>query len=142
MKRIIAILIGLTLILLIAVYINTQNQNNNAGLTIKYEEIEKNISDLSNYESTRITTKKGKDYLAFPLTKMINSIGIKEVQFSKITFHSSDGGTLAVNGNELANLYLVENKKGKEQYLRLVIPTDDFSQRWLKYIVMIELSND
>ena len=142
MKRVITILITLTLLLLIAVYINTQNQKNTNGLIIKYGEIEKNISDFSIYKSTKITTKNDDDLIAFSLKKIITDIGLNKKKYSKIIFHSSDGGTLAVNGNELDNLYIIEKNKGEEKYLKLVIPTDNFSQRWLKYIVRIEFSND
>ena len=142
MKRVISILITLILLLLIAVYINTQNQKSTTGLIIKYGEIENNIADLSYYESTKITTKNGDDLIAFSLKKIVTEIGLNEKDYSKIVFYSSDGGTLAVNSNEINELYLMEKTKGKKKYLRLIIPNDNFSQRWLKYIVRIEFSND
>jgi len=44
--------------------------------------------------------------------------------------------------DEINDLYLAENTKGELKYLRLVIPTDDFPQRWMKYISLVEFTND
>ena len=36
-------------------------------------------------------------------------------------------------------LYLVFQEDAGGQFIRLVIPTDEFSQRWIKYLVAIEI---
>ena len=140
MKRIIIILIILIAFLLVITYF--QNKNIEAGLIIKYGETELVIPNLSEYQSSKIETKRGDNYLGFSLMEIVNNDNFKKKEFTLIIFKSSDGGSLAVNIEELNNLYLVEDSRNEENFIRLVIPTDDFSQRWMKYICEIEFAKD
>jgi len=142
MKRIISILFSLIIVLILITYFNNKYWNNPDELIIKFGEISKSISSLSDYETTSITTKKGDNYIALSVMTIVNSLDIKEEEITKITFHSSDGGSMLVRGSELKKLYLIENKENNKKYYRLIIPNEDFSQRWLKYITKIVLSND
>ncbi len=56
-----------------------------------------------------------------------------------ITFHSIDGGRLKLNRSEFGTLYLVLMDTEKELRLRLIIPEDEFGQRWMKYVNRIVL---
>lgn len=60
---------------------------------------------------------------------------VDEKGLTAITFFANDGGSLKVDSTELEKLYLQELENGT---YRLVIPSDQFKQRWLKNITSIE----
>jgi len=141
MKQVVIILAVLAIILLILIYFNN-NDAVNDHLIFKFDKMEEIIPDISIFQTNTIHTKRNDTFQGIPLINIMASVKISEEDYSSLVFHTSDGGSLAVGMNEINDLYLVEITKDKENYLRLVIPTDDFPQRWMKYISLVEFLND
>jgi hypothetical protein len=142
MKRIIIVLIILIFLLIGISYIFRNTDDPSSILIISYNEKELPISDLTEFGATEIVTKRDETFRAYALQEILLQINVNEKIFNKLLFRSSDGGSLAIDATELEDLYLVMDSKNNERYLRLIIPADDFPQRWLKYINRVELVND
>jgi len=141
MKKVIAVLILLIVILLVVTYFYNKGSVVNEGVILSSNEGEFKLNDMKNYGSEQISTYKGDNYLGIALREIVKFHNINIEPYEQIIFHSTDGGSMAVNIIELNDLYLVDLKNKSESYLRLIIPTDEFSQRWLKYINRIELTD-
>ena len=138
MKRIIIVLTLLIALLLILVV--WQNRDNDEKtLLFKYDKNEISLN-LAKFESENITTKRDDKFVGYSLQKIIDKLKINREKMASILFKSSDGGNLKIDMAELPNIFLVHN--AEKNYNRLVISTDDFPQRWLKYINEIELLHD
>ncbi|KQC07652.1 MAG: hypothetical protein APR54_05760 [Candidatus Cloacimonas sp. SDB] len=138
MKRVIIWLILLMLLLLVISLVYRKSADVTYDLILKIENREFEIADITAFESIEITTNRSDTYTAYSLREILSAKEIQPNKFSRIIFHSADGGSLAVDISELDNLYLVQEIQAGEKSLRLIIPTDDFSQRWLKYLIAIE----
>jgi len=117
-----------------------------------HETIEKGISFLYNNQSTFLSycelgkfkqhtfvTKRGDNYSGYDLTEILSSLNVIINNETDITFRSIDGGKLTINKLDKEHLYLVFTDNNIDQFVRLVIPSDEFSQRWIKYIKSIEI---
>jgi len=141
MKRVIIWLILLILLLLVISLIYRKSADVPFDLILKIDNRELGIADITAFESIEITTNRSDTYTAYSLREILSVKEIKPETLSRMIFHSADGGSLAVDISELDNLYLVQEIQAGEKSLRLIIPTDDFSQRWLKYLIAIEFKN-
>jgi glycerophosphoryl diester phosphodiesterase len=139
MKKILIILLSLISILLVLVWLNSRQQTNHEGILQITAPDGKviNLQTLPQKELQTITTSKGEMQavaVSALLTKHLNSDN-----WQHIIFHSSDGAQVKIKRTELPLLYLSQITKNQESYLRLIIPSDSFSQRWLKKINHIAL---
>ena len=84
-----------------------------------------------------LRTERGDSFNGYKLSDILSLFELDSEE--KITFHSIDGGRLKLNRSEFSTLYLVLMDTEKELQLRLIIPEDEFGQRWMKYISRIVL---
>jgi hypothetical protein len=96
------------------------------------------IEEFPLNRSQQLDIGKGKKLAAVPLKVFLKTM-LSDDTWSNISFLSRDNARLIVDRNELENIYLAYITADEEPYVRLVIPSDDFHQRWLKYISQIQL---
>ncbi|MDP8267637.1 MAG: hypothetical protein P9L97_02800 [Candidatus Tenebribacter davisii] len=137
MKKILIILGILIVILFLLLYFQKSKKTDETGIKIihnnKVEIL--TFSKLNSFEKISFTTARGDKFSGYDLTAILNSKKIPADSKTTYSFHSNDGGTLNVNKEESEFLYLIF----QDDYIRLVIPSDEFSQRWMKYISEIEI---
>ena len=92
------------------------------------------LQQLSSYD---FQTKRGDSFSGYKLSDILSLLNLDIEE--NITFHSIDGGRLKLNRSEFDTLYLVLMDSEKKLRLRLIIPEDEFGQRWMKYINRIVL---
>jgi hypothetical protein len=80
-------------------------------------------------------TKRGDSFNGYKLSDILALFELDSEE--NITFHSIDGGRLKLNRSEFGTLYLVLMEN--DARLRLIIPEDEFGQRWIKYVNRIVL---
>lgn len=141
MKRVIMGLIFLILLLLVIILLYRRDVDQTYDLVLEFENNQVEIADITVFGSIKITTNSYDTYSAYSLREILLAKEIQPNKFSNMIFHSADGGSLAVDISELDHLYLVEEIQAEKKYLRLIIPSDNFSQRWLKYLISIEFIN-
>lgn len=139
MKKILIVLTVLIAVMLcLSWLINHQKTPTKGILTvIDTQGIEHVLSQFPQ-EHQEVIQSKGKSLEIVPLSHIFNSMTLNS-NWQSLTFFSSDGAQLKVSKDEYNSLFLTQVKDGEGYYLRLVIPTDDFSQRWLKYINRIQM---
>lgn len=136
MKKTLIILIGLIIILIGLSLLMKKNAHKEKAIVLKINNRQKIIkfSKLQKLPHKKIVTQKGKTYQGIKLGDVINLQTNDKISSVKIV--SSDGMSIKLT-KDIQNAYLVFIKD--KNYYRLVIPTDDFSQRWIKYISEIIL---
>ena len=141
MKKILTILVILIFILLALTFYQKSKVVDNAGIKIIYKDQESFLSytQIRSKEQISFTTSSGNIFNGYDLFSHINALDIPINSDSKYIFHSNDGGTLNLMKEKNEVFYLVFQENATGQFLRLVIPTDKFSQRWIKYLVAIEI---
>jgi hypothetical protein len=82
-------------------------------------------------------TERGDSFSGYKLSDILALFELDGEE--NITFHSIDGGSLRLKRSEFGTLYLVLMDTEKELRLRLIIPEDEFGQRWMKYVNRIVL---
>ena len=82
-------------------------------------------------------TKRGDSFNGYKLSDILSLFELDGEE--NITFHSIDGGSLKLNRSEFGILYLILMENEDAIRLRLIIPEDEFSQRWMKYVNRIVL---
>ena len=82
-------------------------------------------------------TERGDSFNGYKLSDILALLKLDNKE--NITFHSIDGGSLKLNRTEFGTLYLVLMDTEKELRLRLIIPEDEFGQRWIKFVNRIVL---
>ncbi|MCF7911516.1 MAG: hypothetical protein K9M99_03230 [Candidatus Cloacimonetes bacterium] len=137
MKNILIILFALVIVMFGLVWlINRDKAAPEVLLTIILPNQEKiEISSFPADEIQVLPIGQGKSEQVVPVSYFLKT----EQKWAKLTFISRDNAQLTIDKEELDSLYLSMISNGEESYLRLIIPTDDFHQRWLKYITQIEL---
>ena len=139
MKKILVILAFL-LVALIALSLYWQSQSKlNDGLVII--DINGNSSTfvVKSFRQTEVTSNKGKVYNVWSLVDLLEGNKISFEKASSLSLHSNDGGKIALTKDEIAISYLTFIEEDGKGYYRLIIPSDPFPQRWLKYISKITL---
>ena len=137
MKKIYLLLFVLIVILAgLSLYLH-KNVGNENTLTLKYKDkvLSVKFEAIEKLPHTTITDLKGKTVSAVKLSDIINLVTGNTV--SAASLKSKDGMILPLDGKDIPNAYLVLKEKKGEKYYRLAIPSDEFGQRWLKYIVTI-----
>jgi len=139
MKKTLIILTILILFLLVLLTIWKKDKPAQAFFTIEQDYQDLMVDDLQVFEQQEITTSQGEKYRAYSLTEIFSALKLNTTELREIEFESIDGAVLKVNASELENLYLIKVDYNDSDYIRLIIPQDEFPQRWLKYIETIKL---
>lgn len=139
MKKIILILVVLILIMLGLSWFMSRQQSPARGiLTIVTASGKEHVISEFPIQEAQLFEHKDKGMKIVPVSYFIENQGI-ESGWKEMTFYSKDGAQLKVDSDELPSLNLSLIEDSQSPYLRLVIPEDDFPQRWLKYVNRIEL---
>lgn len=143
MKRIIPILVVLIVILLalswwqrkatVAQDVDLMIHTSQGMHGVQYQQ-------LQALPTSQVPTNRGDTLKLIRMQDLLEALDISWHGITSVTLTSEDGGSLTVDAAELPKLYLQMNQKAESQYLRLVIPSDEFAQRWLKYITTITLN--
>lgn len=141
MKKIFIILIVLIIVLLSLSYFQKSRSSKKEGIELVYKDHSKflSYSKLLSLEKSNFSTKQDHEMNGYDLVKTLEAIDIPTSIETEFVFHSQDGGTLTLTKKQNETFYLVFQEGADGQYIRLVIPSDEFSQRWIKYITSIEI---
>ncbi|MCK4655203.1 MAG: hypothetical protein KAU01_12245 [Candidatus Cloacimonetes bacterium] len=141
MKKIIWFLIILIVILVITLLIWHRPMETDEGIKItlgkKYFML--NYDNLNKLNPESFTTNRGDEFSGYRLDDILNYFHIKDNEYSRMIFHSSDGASIKLKKQASETYYLVLQDGNEEPNLRLIIPSDKFGQRWIKYIRQIDL---
>ncbi|NQV17082.1 MAG: hypothetical protein HQ534_00845 [Armatimonadetes bacterium] len=140
MKKIAYILIVLILILFGLIFIRNLRKEKLEAIIIIAGNQEFFLKNLSKIEMQEIKTKSEDKFSAASIQKILELFEIHENKFIRITFISEDGAGISFKKDEIPKLFLVQEKEKKQKKFRLIVPDDEFKQRWLKNIKYIELS--
>ncbi|MDY6915611.1 MAG: hypothetical protein SVM86_04800 [Candidatus Cloacimonadota bacterium] len=140
MKKIIITLLILILLLAVLLVIRNLTQTEFNGLSIKYlgKEFQVKNKQLRNMER-QVIWADDKKYDTLPLQEVLQQFPIKLENIQAVTLISKDGGALNLKNEELSDAYLALKKQKNELQLRLILPKDEFKQRWLKRVVEIQV---
>ena len=141
MKKILIILVILIIILFALIFYQKSDVNDEDGLRITFNNRETflTFSKIRSFEKVSFSTDRGDRFDGFDFDDILNSIDIPANSETKYILHSKDGGTLNLTKAENETFYLVFQEGATGQFIRLVIPSDEFSQRWIKYLIAIEI---
>ncbi|MDP8202594.1 MAG: hypothetical protein P9M11_10715 [Candidatus Tenebribacter burtonii] len=140
-KKILLILVILILILLALSYYQKSKATDGEGIKITYKDQETFLtySKINSSEKVSFTTGRGDKLNGFDLANILKSLNIPTDIKTEYILHSKDGGRLNLIKEENERIYLVFQHDARGQFVRLVIPSDEFSQRWIKYLETIEI---
>ena len=141
MKKIFIILVILIIILLALIIYQKSKVTDEEGIKITYKDRDTFLSytKIRSIKQVSFTTGRGDKFNGFDFADVLRSLKIPIDIETEYILHSKDGGTLNLTKEENEIFYLVFQEDATGQFIRLVIPTDDFSQRWIKYLVAIEI---
>ncbi|NQT65353.1 MAG: hypothetical protein HQ554_04150 [FCB group bacterium] len=141
MKKILIVLVILISILLALIFYQKSNVNDEDGLRIIFNNRETflTFSKINSFEKVSFSTDRGDKFEGFDFADVLKSLDISTNNDSQCVFHSKDGGTINLTKKEHEIFYLVFHEDANGQFIRLIIPTDEFSQRWIKYLIAIEI---
>lgn len=138
-KIVIALLILIAVLIALSLYWQSISPEVN-GLEIANNGEIKIITGrtLGQLKQDSFTTARGDEYSGWKLSNILN---LEKIEIpEQLTLFSRDGGSLKINAEETSAAYIVTVSKNEENYYRLIIPTDEFGQRWIKYITKISIS--
>ncbi len=107
------------------------------GIEINFKGKKFNINDFSNFTFETIKTNRGDEYSGFSINEIFNFLEIDLKDINEVRFSSKDGAYISFSKEMFSSLYLTFQEKDK--FFRLIIPIDEFRERWLKYIIKIEI---
>ena len=141
MKKIVIVLVILIIILFALIIYQKSNTTGDKGIRIIYKDQETflSYSKIRLNEQISFTTNRDDSFNGYDLSNILISLDIPTNNETQYIFYSKDGGTLNLTKEENETFYLVFQEGATGQFIRLVIPSDEFSQRWIKYIVAIEI---
>ena len=131
MKYIIGILIALVLLLTALILYRQSEEPVDLGTRLHFDKYYTQMKKIK----TEKVTYSSKEYEVIKAVDVLTVFNIKREGLKDITFFANDGGSLKVTSEELDKIYLQALDNGT---YRLVIPSDQFKQRWLKNITGIE----
>ena len=141
MKKLIPIIILLVISIIVLSIFWRRMVPQQEGLIIQSANEQKVISwqELGKLNWQKLETKNGKITSTISVEALLqqNSVISKD---SKIRFIAKDGGNIVFD--KIEDCYLAKIKTDTGFYLRIVVPEDEFKQRWLKYIQKIEIFHD
>ncbi|MDA3813072.1 MAG: hypothetical protein PF570_02340 [Candidatus Cloacimonetes bacterium] len=141
MKKILIALVILIIILLALIFYQKSRINDDEGIQITFQNRKffLTFSNIRLNEQISFTTNRDDSFNGYDLSSILISLDIPTDNDSQYIFHSQDGGTLNLTKEVNEIFYLIFQQEADGQYIRLVIPTDEFSQRWMKYLIAIEV---
>jgi len=141
MKKIFFILSILIIILLSLSYFQKSRNIHKEGIEISYTDQSRFIpySEILSFEKSNFSTNSNHEMNGYDLVKTLEALDIPVNIESEFVFYSKDGGTLKLVKKQNETFYLIFQEGTDGQYIRLVIPSDEFSQRWIKYITSFEI---
>ncbi len=141
MKKILLILTILIIILLALIIYQKSNVKDEDGIKITYKDTETilTFSKIRSYDEVSFSTNRDDKFNGYDFSDILKLLKIPTNNETKYILHSKDGGTLNLTKKENETLYLVFQEDVTGQFIRLVIPSDEFSQRWIKYLTAIEI---
>jgi len=112
---------------------NLQNFNDEA--------VEHTISVLQSFYEKYSEDKGNSLIKVYYFDQIMQKSPLRDLTYRQITFQSADGAQVLIQPTEYKdNLILITLEKDGSKYsLRLIMPEDTFSQRWLKNVVKITL---
>ncbi|MEA2096689.1 MAG: hypothetical protein U9P73_08385 [Candidatus Cloacimonadota bacterium] len=141
MKKIFIILVILIILLLALIVYQKSKVTDEVGIKITYNNRETFISysEIRSIKQVSFTTERCDKFNGSDFAEVLKILKIPTDIRTEYIFHSKDGGTLNLVKDENETFYLVFQEDAAGQFIRLVVPTDEFSQRWIKYLVTIEI---
>ena len=141
MKKILLILFILIIILVALIIFQKNKVIYEKGIRITYQDQETFLtySKIHSIKQVSFTTHRGDRFNGFDFTDILKSIKIPTDIETEYILHSKDGGSLNLTKEKNETFYLVFQEDANGQFIRLVVPTDEFSQRWIKYLAAIEI---
>lgn len=136
----------ITLAILVAILISLSlywqsNLSNKTGIKIIMPTAETTYSlrQLAEFQHSKVVLARDSEdsYLGFALQELLDELQIEK--FRSIIISSTDGLSVSLKPTEIRNAYLCLRQEDELQYYQLVISTDAFMQRWIKYINRIEI---
>jgi len=138
MKKILTVLFILIVFLIGLIFYWNSTNKRTSGIEIIISHKIYYLKDLNKYKPEQISTCKG-ELTGYNVKSILNSLSLSNNDFAVIDFISKDGGKISIHQKELDDLYLTIQTQNNQNYFRLVIPSDEFNQRWLKYVTKIKL---
>jgi hypothetical protein len=123
--------------------INIQDLRRSEGIDFQNlgEESEVVVNLLERFYERYRVSRGDKLIKVFYLHQILEFSRSESIEFTDILFHSADGARILISPQEHKDfliLMALELENG-EYSLRLIMPEDNFSQRWLKNVVRIEV---
>ena len=116
------------------------NEVKRTSETLEDDDISLYSFSLLNRFYNRYSEDKGKDLIkVFYIDQIIRLSQLQIMDYRQLVFHSSEGARVIIEPTEHKDflvLLSLEKNRGALS-LRLIMPEDNFSQRWLKHIVKI-----
>ncbi len=139
MKRILLITAVLIILLIFLLIVRNQQQTGNLGITIRQNEAEKMISfqEIKKLAFQEFRTARNDEFTGVLLTDLMKQAEVSFEQY--IILQSADGASLRLPQDLIESSYLIWQNDTSEQALRLIIPADEFGQRWMKFVQSIEV---
>lgn len=139
MKNIIIVLFALIIVLLgLSWLINRDKSPSEVLLTVTLSGKSIEIGSFPAEMVQTVETGQGKSEQVIAVSYFLRSY-LSDSSWNTLDFISSDNAQVTIYRKELDSLYLTQISKDENSYLRLIIPGDNFHQRWLKYITQIDL---
>lgn len=132
----IGVFVLLAIILAILVFLRQRESAGQAGPVVVYNTREISLGDLQLPSAVTVTSRDGKQYTGQPMAVILGACDIPGEALSKLTFATKDGMSLSIGASEINSLYLSTDDTGD---WRLIIPGDEFKQRWVRQISKITL---
>ncbi|MCD6176414.1 MAG: hypothetical protein J7K29_01085 [Candidatus Cloacimonetes bacterium] len=141
MKKILLILVILILILLALIFYQKSKATDEEGIVVIYKDKETFLSfnKIRSIKQINFNTNRGDKFSGYQFSEVLKLLKIPTDIKTEYIFHSKDGGTLNLTKEENERFYLVFQDDATGQFVRLVIPSDEFSQRWIKYLKTVEI---
>ncbi|MDD3051519.1 MAG: hypothetical protein PHR06_10280 [Candidatus Cloacimonetes bacterium] len=145
MKKIILILIAVSVALIsLIIYQKSVYKAPLVALEIIFNERVYQLTDLEKFTENEVnvahikrTNDSSSTISAYRVESILSHYQIDTQNINSVSFLSRDGGKILIKSDELSNMYLTESDNETESYIRLIIPTDPFANRWLKYVEKI-----
>jgi hypothetical protein len=138
--------IWITLAILITILIGLSlywqsNLSNKTGIQIimPTSQTTYSLRQMADFQHNKVVLARDSEesYQGFAIRKLLDELQIED--FRSIIISSSDGLSVSLKPSEIRNAYLCLRQENDLQYYQLVISTDAFMQRWIKYINRIEI---
>ncbi|HCX73935.1 MAG TPA: hypothetical protein DHM37_09475 [Candidatus Cloacimonas sp.] len=140
MKNILIVLLVLILLLAAMLVVRNINRSDFNGLKVAYLGREYLLQkDHINQLELQVLWADNQKFQAISIDEVLKYFSLHPKDIRTITFVSADGGALNLKSEEIHKAFLALQREGKQQYFRLIIPEDEFRQRWLKRVVELQV---